>query len=150
MRRGGGRHALHRGARAGLDATRNWRAADARRALRSRSTDCAPRATGAAAIFAICWSVIDWAVDDLRVSFVGLNPLHAIHNRRPFNTSPYLPNCIFYQNFLYLDVEGMEDYGRCGRAQRLRRSAEVEREIEDLRASEFVEYERVARSSCAS
>lgn len=89
-------------------------------------------------------SVIDWAVDDLRVSFVGLNPLHAIHNRRPFNTSPYLPNCIFYQNFLYLDVEGMEEYGRCGHAQRLRRSQEVEREIEDLRAAEFVEYERVA------
>jgi 4-alpha-glucanotransferase len=90
------------------------------------------------------WSVIDWAVDDLRASFVSLNPLHAIHNRRPFNTSPYLPNCIFYQNFLYLDVEGMEEYGRCGRAQHLRRSPQVEREIQDLRATEFVEYERVA------
>jgi 4-alpha-glucanotransferase len=90
------------------------------------------------------WSAIDWAADDLRAGFVGLNPLHAIHNRRPFNTSPYLPNCIFYQNFLYLDVEGMDEYARCGRAQRLRQSPEVEREIEELRASEFVEYERVA------
>jgi 4-alpha-glucanotransferase len=90
------------------------------------------------------WSVIDWAVDDLHASFVGLNPLHAIHNRRPFNTSPYLPNCIFYQNFLYLDIEGMDDYARCEGAQRLRQSQEVEREIEELRATEFVEYERVA------
>ena len=88
--------------------------------------------------------MIDWAADDLRASFVGLNPLHAIHNRRPFNTSPYLPNCIFYQNFLYLDVEGMEDYAPSRRAQRLRRSPAVEREIEELRAAEFVEYERVA------
>ncbi len=90
------------------------------------------------------WSAIDWAVDDLRASFIGLNPLHAIHNRRPYNTSPYLPNCIFYQNFLYLDIEGIEQYARCGRAQRLRASPAVEREIEELRAADFVEYERLA------
>ena len=89
-------------------------------------------------------AIIDWAPKGLRASFVGLNPLHAIHNRRPFNTSPYLPNCIFYQNFLYLDVEGMEDYAASRRARRLRGSAAVEREIEELRASEFVEYERVS------
>lgn len=88
--------------------------------------------------------VIDWVSDELGASFVALNPLHAIHNRRPFNTSPYLPNCIFYQNYLYLDVEGMEDYARCPRARALRASAAVEREIEDLRATPFVEYERVS------
>ena len=54
--------------------------------------------------------IVDWAAADLEVGFVGLNPLHAIHNRRPFNTSPYLPNCIYYRNFIYLDVEGMEDF----------------------------------------
>ena len=62
-------------------------------------------------------SVIEWVAEELGASFVALNPLHAIHNRRPFNTSPYLPNSIFYQNFLYLDVEGMEDYQQCRRAQ---------------------------------
>lgn len=89
-------------------------------------------------------SVIDWASDRMGASFVGLNPLHAIHNRRPFNTSPYLPNCIFYQNFLYLDIEGMEDYANCSRAQAMRASPEVSSEIEALRAAEFVDYERVA------
>jgi 4-alpha-glucanotransferase len=88
--------------------------------------------------------VIDWVAGDLGASFVGLNPLHAIHNRRPFNTSPYLPNCIFYQNFLYLDIEGMEDFAQCSRARSLRESPEVNAEIEALRATEFVEYERVA------
>lgn len=88
--------------------------------------------------------VVDWAADALGASFVALNPLHAIHNRRPFNTSPYLPNSIFYQNFLYLDVEGMEDYPRSRRARQLRRSPEVCAEIEELRAAPFVEYERVA------
>jgi 4-alpha-glucanotransferase len=88
--------------------------------------------------------VVDWVATDLEASFVGLNPLHAIHNRRPFNTSPYLPNCIFYQNFLYLDVEGMEDFAQCRRARRLRESPAIQAEIAELRRAPFVEYERVA------
>jgi len=87
--------------------------------------------------------VVDWAAAEMDVSFVGLNPLHAIHNRRPFNTSPYLPNCIFYQNFIYLDIEGMEDFA-ARRAAALRQSPAVAAEIEELRRSPFVEYERVA------
>ena len=88
--------------------------------------------------------VIDWAAEDLEASFVGLNPLHAIHNRRPFNSSPYLPNCTFYQNFLYLDVEGVEDFAHSARARQLRASAAVETEIRRLREAPFVEYEGVA------
>ncbi len=66
------------------------------------------------------------------VDFVALNPLHAIPNRQPYNTSPYLPQCSLYRNFIYLDVE------RAGAA-----PPDLQ-EIEALRASEFVEYERVA------
>jgi 4-alpha-glucanotransferase len=88
--------------------------------------------------------VVDFAADQLECGFVALNPLHAIHNRRPFNTSPYLPNCTFYQNFLYLDVEHMDDFAGCRRARQLRQSPAVTAEIEALRASPFVEYERVS------
>ena len=88
--------------------------------------------------------IIDWVAEQLQAGFVALNPLHAIHNRRPFNTSPYLPNCIFYQNFLYLDVESMEDFGQCRRAIGLRQSPAVIAEIEELRRSPYVEYERIA------
>src|SRR6185437_8544680 len=65
-------------------------------------------------------------------AFLALNPLHAIANRQPYNTSPYLPQCSLYRNFIYLDVE------RVGRAPFDAAEAEA------LRASEFVEYERVA------
>ncbi|MGD0500166.1 MAG: 4-alpha-glucanotransferase [Bryobacteraceae bacterium] len=89
-------------------------------------------------------ALIDWAAEELDISFIGLNPLHAIHNRRPFNASPYLPNCGFYQNFIYLDIEGMEDFARSRRARALRLAPAVAAEIEDLRRAPFVEYERVA------
>jgi 4-alpha-glucanotransferase len=88
--------------------------------------------------------LVDWAAEELNASFVALNPLHAIHNRRPFNTSPYLPNSTFYQNFIYLDVEAVEDFAACGRAQRLWSGPEAAAEVAALRAAPFVEYERVA------
>jgi len=89
--------------------------------------------------------VIDWVADSLHGGFVGLNPLHAIHNREPFNTSPYSPNSIFYQNFIYLDVEGIEDFTRSRRARALRHCPEVCAEIEKLRAEPLVDYERVSK-----
>ncbi len=68
-------------------------------------------------------------------AFVALNPLHAIANRQPYNTSPYLPQCAFFRNFIYLDVERIGDPHL---------DDAMRREIEELRASEFIEYERVA------
>jgi 4-alpha-glucanotransferase len=94
--------------------------------------------------FADVRQVVDWATDELRAGFVALNPLHAIHNRRPFNTSPYLPNCVYYQNFIYLDAEAVPDFSTSARAKRFRECAETVAEIEALRKSAYVEYERVA------
>ncbi len=82
-----------------------------------------------------------WAAECLHASFIALNPLHAIHNRRPFNTSPYLPTTIYYRNFLYLDVEAIPGFD-CIRQKF--EDGETRAEIERLRQTAVVEYENVA------
>ncbi len=86
---------------------------------------------------------IEWATRELAVSFVSLNPLHNIPNRQPFNTSPYLPNCSYFRNPIYLDIEKIEDFTHSHWAQRLAKCERIREEIAALRASELVEYERV-------
>jgi 4-alpha-glucanotransferase len=87
--------------------------------------------------------VIDWAADEAKAGFIALNPLHALHNRRPFNTSPYLPTSVFYHNLIYLDVEAVPDFKASSRAQKRWAKPEAGAELEALRRAEFVEYERV-------
>src|SRR5439155_6801586 len=86
-------------------------------------------------------AIVDWVASETGAGFVGLNPLHAIHNRRPFNTSPYLPNSVFYQNLIYLDIEAIEDFQNSRRARRLWDS--MRDKLAALRAAENVEYEEV-------
>jgi 4-alpha-glucanotransferase len=88
--------------------------------------------------------IVDWTAQETGAGFIGLNPLHAIHNRRPFNTSPYLPNSVFYQNFLYLDIEAIEDFQTSERARRLWNASATQEKLQALRNSENVEYEEVS------
>ncbi len=84
-----------------------------------------------------------WAARRAGAAFVALNPLHALANRSPYNTSPYLPASTFYRNFLYLDIESIPEYQASTLARKLRPAAEPR--IAALRAAEFVDYEGVAR-----
>jgi 4-alpha-glucanotransferase len=88
-------------------------------------------------------ALIDWVAERTETSFIALNPLHSIANRQPYNTSPYLPNSIFYRNPIYLDVEAIPDFGSSARAMARIQSAAVQREIASLRDAELVEYARV-------
>lgn len=88
--------------------------------------------------------IVEWVHSQLGAGFVALNPLHAIANRQPYNTSPYLPLSSYYRNYLYLDIEAIPEYANCHWARTLVSSAKVQAEIRSLRESEYVEYERVA------
>lgn len=87
--------------------------------------------------------VTDWVAKEAEADFIALNPLHAIPNRRPYNTSPYLPTSIFYQNHIYLDVEAIPEFAASAAAQRLWADPKTRKAVEDLRNSEYVEYESV-------
>lgn len=87
---------------------------------------------------------VHWAVRELRVDMIGLNPLHALSNRQPYGISPYYPISRFYRNFIYLDVEAMEDYQYSPKAQRLVHARETQDLLSQLRAAPFVQYEQVA------
>jgi len=86
-----------------------------------------------------------WASVALGASFVALNPLHAIANRAPFNTSPYLPTCSYYRNFIYVDVETAPEFARSSLARRLLAADAVQKELASLRDAAEVQYERVSR-----
>ena len=86
-----------------------------------------------------------WAKTALGANFIALNPLHAIANRAPFNTSPYLPTCSYYRNFIYIDVEAVPEFGRSPLARRLLESTAVQEELASLRHATEVQYERVSR-----
>ena len=88
-------------------------------------------------------TLIDWAADEAGVNFIGLNPLHALANREPYNTSPYLPICTFYRNPIYLDIERVPDFTSSPACRRLLRSKSLRGRTAELRASQYIEYGKV-------
>ena len=87
---------------------------------------------------------IRWAVGTLRLDVVGLNPLHAISNRQPYNVSPYFPSSRYYRNFIYLDIERMEDYRSSMEAKEFVHQETSQMLLAQLRQSQLVQYEQVA------
>ncbi len=87
--------------------------------------------------------LIDWAKREVGFEFIGLNPLHALHNRVPYNTSPYLPLSIFYKNLIYIDIETIPEFQASRCAQRLLQSAAVQEKLRALRDAAFVQYSDV-------
>jgi 4-alpha-glucanotransferase len=91
---------------------------------------------------------VTWAVRELRVDLIGLNPLHALTNRRPYGISPYYPVSRFYRNFIYLAIEAMEDYREAPEAEALVQARETQDLLEHFRGAPLVEYEQVAAVKC--
>jgi 4-alpha-glucanotransferase len=119
---GGGKTAGFNVALYGLRSARNWGCGD----------------------FTDLCALIDWAFQDVGFSFIGLNPLHALHNRTPYNTSPYLPLSLYYKNLIYIDIEKIPEFTASSAARALFQSGAVQGEIQALRESPFVQYNEVA------
>ncbi|MFQ3573879.1 MAG: 4-alpha-glucanotransferase [Thermodesulfovibrionales bacterium] len=70
-------------------------------------------------------------------SFVGINPLHAIPNQKPYGISPYSPITKLFRNFIYIDVERVEGFTDIV-------DKDLQYKIRQLRDSKHIDYESVA------
>jgi 4-alpha-glucanotransferase len=80
----------------------------------------------------------------LKGGFVGINPLHSIPNSKPFGISPYSPVSRLYRNFIYLDIEEIPEVKESKDAMEIMASGHFRDELNELRNTEVVDYERVA------
>jgi len=88
-------------------------------------------------------TLVEWAAKDLQAGLIGLNPLHALKNARPFEISPYSPTSRLFLNTLYLDVEAIPEFQLSQTAQQTVRDGGFQRALAALRAGEKVDYDQV-------
>ncbi|MFO0707309.1 MAG: 4-alpha-glucanotransferase [Nitrospira sp.] len=89
-------------------------------------------------------AVVDWAGKKLGAGVIGLNPLHALKNTRPYHISPYSPNSRLYLNELYLDVERVMEARTTPEVQTRLADPTFRVQLEAARKSDIVQYEAVA------
>jgi 4-alpha-glucanotransferase len=89
--------------------------------------------------------IVKW-VSELKGGFVGINPLHAIPNKKPFGISPYSPITRLYKNFIYLDIKSIPEVKElmADGSWLTAYGEEVENQINELRNCELIDYEKVA------
>lgn len=87
--------------------------------------------------------IVAWLAD-LNSAFVGINPLHAIANKKPGGISPYSPISRLYKNFLYLDIEAIPDFQSCNKALAITDSGDFKKRLEALRNTDLIDYEKAA------
>lgn len=79
-------------------------------------------------------------------AFIGLNPLHALFPSNPGHYSPYSPSSRHFLNVLYIAVPEVPGYAECTAARAHVESANFQRELTRLRATDYVDYQGVARA----
>ncbi|WP_447972707.1 4-alpha-glucanotransferase [Nitrospira sp. Kam-Ns4a] len=94
--------------------------------------------------------VLDWAAGELGAGVIGVNPLHALRNARPYHISPYSPDSRLYLNALYVDVEGLPEFGDSAAAQRVVRDPEFQARLARARKGDTVDYDGVWAAKLAA
>jgi 4-alpha-glucanotransferase len=86
----------------------------------------------------------EWAATELGAGIIGLNPLHALKNSRPYHISPYSPDSRFYLNALYVDIAQVPEFHESAEAQGIVAEKGFLSCLEALNKNDTVDYERVA------
>jgi 4-alpha-glucanotransferase len=87
--------------------------------------------------------IVSW-VAGMKGDCVGINPLHAIPNTKPYGISPYSPISRLYKNYIYLDVEAVAEVAESKKIRRQIASKKYQEEILETRETEFIDYEKIA------
>jgi 4-alpha-glucanotransferase len=88
-------------------------------------------------------TVVEWAGKQLGAAVIGLNPLHALKNTKPYHISPYSPTSRLFVSDLYIDVEQVEEYRTAPEVQSRLADPSFRAQIEAVRQCELVDYDAV-------
>ena len=77
-------------------------------------------------------------------ALIGLNPLHARHQVRPDDASPYAPPSRLMLDVLYLDLEAIDDYAHAPHAHAVIESADFQARLAAARATTLVDHAAVS------
>ena len=88
-------------------------------------------------------AVIEWAGKRLGAAVIGLNPLHALKNAKPYHISPYSPSSRLFLNDLYIDVTQVPESWTGQDVQSRLADPAFRSQIEAARRCEFVDYDAV-------
>jgi len=88
--------------------------------------------------------LVEWAGTQLSAGVIGLNPLHALKNTRPYHISPYSPSSRLYLNELYIDIDRVAEAKTTPDVQKRLADPAFRAELTKARTSEYVDYEAVA------
>ncbi len=88
--------------------------------------------------------ILEWAGEKLGAGLIGLNPLHALKNTRPYHISPYSPTSRLYINELYVDVERLPEFHASEEARGFVDGQDFRNTLDELRKRDEVDYDGVA------
>jgi len=87
--------------------------------------------------------LIDWSGRTLGAGAIGLNPLHALRNTRPYHISPYSPDSRLFLNGLYIDIEAVPEFTTSRVVRKLMKEPGFRARLERARGAELVDYDRI-------
>jgi 4-alpha-glucanotransferase len=87
--------------------------------------------------------IVEW-IGHLKGGFIGINPLHALPNTKPYGMSPYSPISRLFKNFIYLDVAHIPEVVDSEDIQKVITSERFSKALHNLRTADLIDYEKTA------
>jgi 4-alpha-glucanotransferase len=88
-------------------------------------------------------TVAEWAGKGLGAAVIGLNPLHALKNSKPYHVSPYSPASRLFLNDLYIDITQVPECWTDTDVQSRLADPSFRARIDAVRRNELVDYDAV-------